>query len=85
MKVFSIFDKSAHVFGGLMLSNNEALMKRQVKSVLAAKGFGKEIDTYPDDFELWQIGDFNEETGVISSDPCFLVGIDSLKAEINNG
>lgn len=79
MKVYSIFDRAAHTYGGLIVQNNDDLCKRNIKTALAAKAFDKQILTYPEDFELYCLGVFDVDNGkLLPHDPEFIVRLEDL-------
>lgn len=79
MKIYSIFDRAAHMYGGLIVQNNDDLCKRNIKTALAAGALDKQILTYPEDFELYCLGEFNSENGKIDPvEPVFVIGIRDL-------
>lgn len=89
MKMYSIFDRAAHMFGSVIVQNNDDLCKRNVKTALISGAFDKQILTYPEDFELYCLGDFDNETGkVVPIEPAFVIGLRDLipaKEEKENG
>lgn len=79
MKIYSIFDRAAHMYGGLIVQNNDELCKRNIKTALVAGALDKQILTYPEDFELYCLGEFNNETGkIVPVEPAFVIGIRDL-------
>lgn len=79
MKIYSIFDRAAHTYGSLIVQNNDDLCKRNIKTALLSGAFDKQILTYPEDFELFTLGEFDLENGKISPvEPVFVVRISDL-------
>ena len=78
MKIYSIFDRAAHSFGNLLLQNNDALLKRNLKSAIKNKALGPEILAYPQDFEVYCLGDFDNDEGGIRYEKTFVVNISDL-------
>lgn len=63
MKVYSIKDTKG-AFGAPFLAQNDQLAARNVKTYInGQKGIPESL--YPEDFELWLIGEFDEITGII--------------------
>ena len=63
MKVYSIKDTKG-AFGAPFLAQNDQLAARNVKTYInGQKGIPESL--YPEDFELWLIGEFDEVTGII--------------------
>ena len=82
MKVYSIKDTKG-AFEAPFLANNDQIAARNVKTYInSQKGIAESL--YPEDFELWYIGEFDELTGIIQpaelSCVCRLV---ALKDEAN--
>lgn len=51
-------------FKAPFICTNNAIAIRQLKNVLGEKN---EISMNPEDFELWFIGEYDEETGIITT------------------
>lgn len=64
-KVYSVKDTKG-AFMDPMLADNDALAVRAIKTVVNNQK-GSLLATYPEDFELWYVGDFDEITGIITS------------------
>lgn len=83
MKVYSIKDVKG-AFDAPFLALNDQLAARNVKTFVNNGQKGNTLSLYPEDFELWRIAEFDEETGVITptelSCVCRLV---ALKDEAN--
>lgn len=63
LKLYSIKDTKG-AFEAPFLANNDALAARNVKTFInSQKGIPESL--YPEDFELWFIGQFDEVTGII--------------------
>ena len=76
MKIYSIKDTKGSFYDP-MLALNDALATRNVRGVVnSGKGI---LAQYPEDFELWLIGEFDQETGIITPLPLtFIVRLNSL-------
>lgn len=60
MYVYAIYDRVAGQFGAPMLAQNEATAHRAFNNSVASSPFSGDID-------LYHLGSFNGETGVISA------------------
>lgn len=56
--MYTIKDSAANEYGPLITAKNDAVAIRQFKNLM------KNTD-FPEDFSIFKIGEFNEETGVI--------------------
>lgn len=67
MKIYAIFDRKAQTYemSTLPLFRNDELAKRGFRSAFQAKALGGLIQDYPEDFELFALGEFDQATGVI--------------------
>lgn len=64
MLVFSLFDRKAGDYGGLVLSKNEEMAKRTLlEAMLKSESL---LSKYPDDYDLMLLGEFDDETGELS-------------------
>lgn len=70
--VFSLLDRKTREFGQLILAHNEESMERLI--IDTCKGTGNMIDKYPEDFDLFKVGEFESETGFLESGTPQLVG-----------
>lgn len=79
LKVYSIKDTKGSFYEP-MLAQNDALAVRNVRGVVnSGKGL---LAQYPEDFELWFIGEFDEVTGILV--PGDLKCVVRLNALVNN-
>lgn len=64
MKLYSIRDLKADAFAAPWVAANDYVA---VRMVMDSMDDGKSmLSRHPEDYELWQVGDWNERTGVIS-------------------
>lgn len=63
LKYFSVFDKKANLFGPVFSSHTLGSAERSLKESMSNPDspHGK----YPDDFSLYHLFDFDDETGLI--------------------
>ena len=65
LKIYSIKDTKG-AFEAPFLAQNDQLAARNVKTYInSQKGIAESL--YPEDFELWYIGEFDELTGIINA------------------
>lgn len=65
--IYSVFDRKAAVFARPFTAPNDAMAMR---SFLAAKQDPTtEIHKFPEDFSIHRLGDFDDDTGHIQSQP----------------
>lgn len=83
---FSIRDVKSG-FSCPFTASNEAVAKRQFSGCV--NSVGNVIHDYPEDFQLWDVGEFDTESGnLLPSPPMFIVDAYSLVSkeieEVNN-
>lgn len=84
MILISIFDKKIGRYGPVYNETNLDTAKRQL-SVLVNDATSKDMITlFPSDFELYQLGTFNQESGVIDYKHEFVCNLVDLKAGVSN-
>lgn len=79
LHIFSIKDKKADAFNTPFFSHNKATAEREFRRLVADPQ--SHLFHHPGDFELYQVGFWNSEVGVIvSADaPVFVIGADSIR------
>lgn len=70
MKVYSLYDRKLREFGGLVLSQNDATVKRAIHEGVPANST---VGKYPQDYDLMLLGEFDAETGVLMGGQIILV------------
>lgn len=70
MQVYSLYDRKLREYGGLVLSQNDATVKRAIHEGIPANST---IGKYPQDYDLVLLGDFSPETGVLTGGQIVLV------------
>lgn len=65
LQVYSIYDLKTQVFFPPMLFHNEGHARRDILSEIK-KGGGM-MREYPADFELWRVGDWQDDTGQVEA------------------
>lgn len=77
MTIFAIYDKKAEYFLQPMFSRNVSQMIRDLDQVVSDEK--SVLHRFPADFALYQLGDFDESSGVIANVDKLKIGdIDSL-------
>ena len=75
-KIFAIKDLKMN-FGGVFVAPNRAAAIRLFADTVNNKG--SMLNTHAEDFDLYDIGDFNDDTGEITSKVTFIEHASSLK------
>lgn len=70
LRVYSIFDRKLREFQGLMTEKNDETLRR---SMLSVRGSGHIIEKHPEDFDVVFVGEFDDDTGVLSVAPVVLI------------
>lgn len=79
MKLYSIKD-TKNKFMRPFEEVNDDMAIRTLKAIANDKN--TQIGMFPEDFELWKIGNFEEETAILTSEICFLSrAIDHVRKE----
>jgi len=64
MRVYSVFDKKLQEFGQLAVSKNDESMRRAMFD--GVKGSNSMIEKYPEDYDLYCVGEFEQAQGLLS-------------------
>jgi len=85
VKVYAIFDKKVGTFMMPFNASHAQIALRSFEQALNSKD--TVFNTYPEDFSLWQLGDFNDETGEYSKSHAHIgEGCEFVKrVELNSG
>lgn len=75
MLLYSLFDKKASRYGQVMMAHNDALMTRELREQIPP---GHVVAKYPQDFELYRIGAFEDETGKIMPGVEFVCNVSAI-------
>lgn len=76
-QIFSIYDKVTQEFGQPIFSASREVLLRDLKGILNSdNGFA-----FPDDLQLYYLGDFNEKSGTfhVKKAPNFEINFTDLK------
>lgn len=77
-RVYSLLDRKLREYGALLLEKNIESMRRSLYNGLS--GSGSLQEKYPDDFDLYEVGSFETETGVLvpSVPPVLVLNLSEL-------
>lgn len=81
MRLYSVKDVKAASFFRPFPSVNDQVAIRDLKTLVNSED--SEISKYPEDYELWYIGEFDEKQGNLIPNQDFLVNCVDLK-EVKN-
>lgn len=73
MKLYALKDVKSGQFGPVMLAQNDAHMCRTLSEVY--EGTKETVARYPQDFELFQVADYNIDNGETDSRLRFVCGM----------
>lgn len=66
VKIYSLRDSKAEEFGGLMLAPNVEIVYRGLRQGIPSNS---PVGQYPEDYDLYFVGEFDMETGWLTSVP----------------
>lgn len=84
-KIFSVYDAKADSFGQPMFVVNEAVMFRMMKDEVLRGGADNLVAKHPQDFAVYLIGEFNDESGMICGDKPVIVFRCEAFVEVKDG
>lgn len=73
MQMYALLDKKAMSFGGILLAAGDGHVSRVIQERF--RGSGDTVEKYPEDFDLYALGEYVLETGVIVSSVKFVVNV----------
>lgn len=77
--LFSLFDNAAHVFGPLIAyESRELAIRNFIVAMLSNQKSA--VSDFPDDFILYELGDFNNSTGSIIPHPTPVIVMTGFEA-----
>lgn len=80
MFLYSIYDRKATQYGPVLMALNEGVMSRSVRETF--EGTNHAIARWPEDFDLYQIAGFNQDSGETDRALKFIC---NLAVIMNNG
>lgn len=60
MLLYSLLDKKAGSYGGIMMAPNDAMLVRTIIERVESRDT---LARFPDDFDLYQVGEFDDSSG----------------------
>lgn len=79
-KIYSLKDTISGSFGGLMLFNIDGVAIRELTSIVNNEQAEKIIPHF-EDMDLYRVGSFDVDTGVVTSEVEFVLHVKDLKGE----
>lgn len=71
MRLYTLFDRKMKEYGNLVMAQNDETVFRALREGIPA---GSTPGKYPEDFDLFYVGNYDVETGVLGSEFPSLVG-----------
>ena len=79
IKLYSIKDTKLGKYAQPFSAPNDEIAKRMLTSTIRAGG--NNIADYPEDFQLYKLGQYDEDTGDLQTDNKFLANATEFKKE----
>ena len=76
MKAYAVFDIKAQVFTQPFFQLNDAVAQRIIQN--AANSEGHNYNLNPEDFELWCIGEYNDQDGLLTPSKSKILDVATL-------
>lgn len=73
MKMYALFDKKAGSYGGILLAASDGHVSRVIQERFT--GSGDTVEKYPEDFDLYSLGEFSLDIGTVQSHVNFVVNV----------
>jgi len=73
MQMYALLDKKAGTYGGILLAASDGHVSRVI--VERFTGSGDTVEKFPEDFDLYGLGEYSLETGVVESAVKFVVNV----------
>lgn len=67
MKIYTIYDKKTETYGRPFFERSDQAALRSVRTVVNTPEQHNQYYKYPGDFELVQIGQYNDESGMLEA------------------
>nr|QJB20725.1 MAG: nonstructural protein [Microvirus sp.] len=61
--VYSVLDRKAGAYGALLFFANDGIAGRTMREVM---GQANDMSRYPEDFDMYHVGWFDNETGILA-------------------
>lgn len=84
LEVYTLFDRRMREFGALVTAQNEDTARRMVGDGLRQDSL---VSRYPGDYDLYQLGVYDERTGLIErhASPVLVATVDEIRLQFKNG
>lgn len=76
--ILALQDKKAEMFMQPFFVPTVGVAYRNLQDEMSRGGTDNPLANHADDFDLWQLGTFDDETGIVDSEPAFLCNVASL-------
>lgn len=73
MQMYSLMDRKAMTYGGILLANGDGHVSRVLLERFT--GSGDTVEKYPEDFDLYALGEFSLDTGEIEAKQKFICNL----------
>lgn len=73
MQLYALLDKKAATYGGILIGASDGHVSRVI--VERFTGSGDTVEKFPEDFDLYALGEYSLESGVIESKVKFVVNV----------
>lgn len=73
MQMYSLLDKKAMTYGGILLAASDGHVSRVIQERFS--GSGDTVEKYPEDFDLYSLGEYSINTGQIEPQIKFIVNV----------
>lgn len=83
MLVYSLLDRQLKEFGTLIVARNDEVMRRMVLDTF--QGSGTLVEKHPGDFDLFCVGEFDQDVGLLTGTPARPVATVKDILEAGNG
>lgn len=82
MKIFALYDKKSAEYFALSVYPNFAMFKRSVYPEVNSTNPHSNLANFPEDFDIYCLGEFDPKTGSISPSAEFVANCLDLKKEV---
>lgn len=84
LKMYSIKDEKTGAFNNPFFAAHTEHVVRSIRRTLEEKRPGDSFAEFPQDFSLWEMGEFNNETGVLSVNIQHIANLVAMKGMEKN-
>lgn len=83
MMMYALLDKKAGTYGGILLAASDGHVSRIIEERF--RGSGETVEKYPEDFDLYALGEYNVDSGAIVPLVKFIVNLGVIIPNGRNG